>query len=200
MLATIYDPLVWALTAGRVGRLRRATLAAGGVGPGDDVLDAGCGSGALAVAARTTAGPHARVVGMDSSAPMRARARQRSDRAGANIELIEGRAEHLPFPDASFDVIVLSLVLHYLPPDQAAQAIGEARRVLREGGRAVIVDFGRSRGVGSRLRAHLMLHGSAAADAPDLGALLSAAGLAEVSSQPSPVPALQIVRATRREH
>jgi len=199
LLEKVYDPLVWALSAGRVGSLQRATLTAGGVGPGADVLDVGCGTGGLVVAARQAAGPGARVVGLDASAAMRAKARRRGIRSGVEVELIEGRVECLPFPDGCFDVVSLSLVLHYLAADQAAQAIGEARRVLRTGGRVVVVDFGRSRGVRSRLRAHLMLHGAVAASAPDLGTLLSGAGLAEVSSWPSPLPALQIVAGTRRE-
>lgn len=200
MLATIYDPLVWVLCAGRERAVRRATLAAGGVGPGDAVLDVGCGTGALVVAARELTGPGVRVVGMDPSVPMLARARRRGNRAGVHVELVDGEAGELPFPEASFDVVMLSLVMHYLSPDQKTQAAGEARRVLREGGRAVVVDFGRSHGTLGRLQAHLMLHGGVAANAPDLGALLSAAGLAEVSRQPSPIGALHIVRGTRRDH
>jgi ubiquinone/menaquinone biosynthesis C-methylase UbiE len=196
----IYDPLVWVLSAGRVDALRRATLAAAGLGRGGDVLDAGCGTGALTVAARELAGPHARVVGLDASASMRARTRRRATGTGTKVELVAGRAEWLPFPDASFDVVVLSLVLHHLPPDRAAQAIAEACRVLRDGGRVVVVDFGRSRDAVGRLRAHLMLHGGSAASALDLGALLAAGGLSDVVPQPSPVPALNIVRATRRDH
>lgn len=196
MIASIYDPLVWALTTGRVGALRRATLAT--VRPGDDVLDVGCATGALTVAAWKAGGERTRVAGVDASAPMLARARRRAARAGADIELVLGRAERLPFPDACFDVVVLSLGLHYLPADRASQAIAQAHRVLRDGGRAVVVDFGRSTGVGTRLRAHLMLHGDTAASAPDLGALLSAGGFTDVRAQPSPVSALAIARGTHR--
>lgn len=115
LLATIYDPLLWVLTAGRGGALRRATLAAGCVGLGDAVLDVGCGTGSLVVAARETTGPDARLVGMDTSASMRDRARRRCDRAGARVELVDGQAQQLPFPDASFDVVVFSLVMQAHP-------------------------------------------------------------------------------------
>jgi ubiquinone/menaquinone biosynthesis C-methylase UbiE len=199
VLAMIYDPLVWVLSAGREGALRRATLAAGRIAAGDAVLDAACGTGRLAVAARAVVGSTAPVVGLDHSAAMRARARRRSDRAGADLEVTDGDVGRLPFPDARFDVVVLSLVLHELTPDQAARAIDEARRVLRDGGRVVVVDFVRSHGAMGRLRAHLMLHGAIAAGAPDLGALLAAGGLAQVSNVPSPIAALQIARGTHRE-
>lgn len=195
-----YDPLVWVLGLGRAKALRQATLGAAQVSPGDAVLDAGCGTGGLAVAARAVTGPTSRVVGMDSSVAMLARARRRSDRAQARVELVEGQVTRLPFPDGCFDVVMLSLVMHYLTPDQATLAIREAGRVLREGGRVVVVDFGRSHGPLDRLRAHLMLHGAVASRAPDLAALLSGGGLAEVSLQPGPLAALQIVRGTRHDH
>ena len=199
MLAMFYDPLVWVLGLGRVNALRQATLNAAQVSASDAVLDAGCGTGGLAVAARAATGPTSRVVGVDASVAMLARARRRSDRAHAQVELVEGSVVALPFPDGGFDVVLLSLVMHYLTPDQAAQAVAEARRVLREGGRVVVVDFGRSHGAIGRLRAHLMLHGAVASKAPDLGELLSGAGLAEVSARPSPLGALQIVRGIRRD-
>jgi len=95
---------------------------------------------------------------------------------------------------------VFSLVMHYLTAEEKTRAIGEARRVLREGGRVVLVDFGRSDSRLTRLNQHLMLHGGVASRAPDLGALLLDGGLAEVSSQSSPLAALQIVRGTRRDY
>ena len=196
MLATIYDPLVWVLTAGRVGALRRATLSAAGVRPGDDVLDVGCGTGALVVRVREVVRPDARVAGLDTSRPMLARAQRRARRAGVKIELVAGRAEELPFPDASFDIVLLSLVLHHLPASHRAQAITEAARVLRAGGRVVVVEFARSTGTGSRLRAHALLHGSTAASAVDPAVQLTAGGFTDVSLPPCPVPALGIARAS----
>jgi ubiquinone/menaquinone biosynthesis C-methylase UbiE len=197
VLATVYDPLVRMLGAGREPALRRATLAAGGVSGGHDLLDVGCGTGALLVAAHEIAAPGARLVGLDRSAAMLAAARRRSDRAGAAVELVEGEATRLPFPDACFDVVFLSLVMHYLSLDQKLSAAGEARRVVRPGGTVVVVDFGRPDGAHGRLHALLLLHGRAAAAAPDLVALLSRAGLEQVARRPSPIGPLHIVRGVR---
>lgn len=196
-LATIYDPLARVLGLGREPALRRATLAAAGAAAGDHLLDVGCATGPLLVAARGLTGPGARLVGLDRSAAMLARARRRCDRAGVDAELVEGDAGQLPFPDASFDVVLLSLVMHYLSPEQKEQAVAEARRVLRVDGRVVIVDFGRPDGALGRLGAHLMLHGGVAQASPDLAALLRAGGLDGVSRQPSPIGPLHIVRGVR---
>ncbi|MFC0040042.1 methyltransferase domain-containing protein [Actinomadura rayongensis] len=192
MLASLYGPLVAVLTLGRAGSLRAATLAAAGVGPGDDVLDVGCATGQLTGAARAAVGEDARVTGLDASAAMLDRARARTGRA----EFVQGEAQRLPFPTASFDVVVLSLVLHYLDREQAAAALAEARRVLRPGGRAVVVDFARAGSAAGHVRAHLMLHGRAAATAPDHAALLTASGLTDVRAAPCPVKALAITRGT----
>ncbi|MEO3855520.1 class I SAM-dependent methyltransferase [Acrocarpospora sp. B8E8] len=197
MIDAIYDPLVWVLTTGRVHALRRAILAAAALQPGEDLLDVGCATGALTAAARELGGNTSRVVGVDISEPMLVRARRRAARAGADVDFTSGRAEKLPFPDDCFDAVVLSLVVHCMSADQATQAVTEARRVLRHGGRAVIADFGRSTGAASRLRAHLMLHGGVAASAPDLGALLSAGEFTDVRTQRSPISALTIARGTR---
>jgi ubiquinone/menaquinone biosynthesis C-methylase UbiE len=197
MLAAVYDPLVWVLTTGRASRLRQATLAAARIGPGDDVLDVGCATGPLTAAARVVVGGDARVAGVDSSEPMLARARRRTARAGTEIEFLSGQVEQLPFPDGSFDVVMLSLVLHYLPPEGMARALAEARRVLRCGGRIVVVDFARTATPGGRLRAHVMLHGAAAATAPDPGELLMAAGFGEVGPAPCPLTALTIAQGVR---
>jgi SAM-dependent methyltransferase len=63
---------------------------------------------------------------------MRARAEQAARRARVAVEVVDGRAEALPFPDATFDTVVASLVLCTVP--DPAQALAEARRVLRPGG------------------------------------------------------------------
>lgn len=197
MIDVIYDPLVWVLSAGRARAYRRALLTSAELRPGDDLLDVGCATGALTVEAREMIGSTSRVAGVDISEPMLARARRRAARAGVNVEFASGPAEELPFSDGSFDVFVMSLAVHYMSPDQRTRAVAEAHRVLRAGGRAVIADFGQSTGAGSRLRAHLMLHGGVAASAPDLGAMLSAGEFTDVKTRPSPISAVTIARGTR---
>ncbi|MDR2998129.1 MAG: methyltransferase domain-containing protein [Microbacterium sp.] len=97
---------------------------------GRRILDAGCGSGPLSAALRERG---AEMTGIDGSPAMLDLARAR---LGADVPLqLADLAEPLPFPDDSFDDVVASLVLHYLP-DWAA-ALAELRRVLKPGGRLI---------------------------------------------------------------
>jgi len=100
------------------------------LGAGLSVLDLGCGPGNLLERLEG-----ARVVGLDLSDYLLAQARARvAGRAG--FEVLKGDAEHLPFPDASFDRIVCSEVLEHIEKPDAAMR--EMRRVARPGARVVI--------------------------------------------------------------
>jgi ubiquinone/menaquinone biosynthesis C-methylase UbiE len=86
--------------------------------------------------------PDLNLTGIDLSSAMLDVARQRAAELGRDVELREGDAHHLPFDDASFDTVVCTLSLCNIPdPDQA---VAEMRRVLRPGGRLVLVDHVRS--------------------------------------------------------
>jgi len=100
-----------------------------------DALDAGCGTGFLAfeLAAR---GHH--VTGVDFAPAMIAEARRKSAECGVSIRLEEADAEQLPFPPGSFDLAISRHLLWTLPHPEAA--IDEWIRVLRPGGRLVVVD------------------------------------------------------------
>lgn len=78
------------------------------------------------------------LAGVDLSSGMLAKARAEADRLGRPVELREGDAQHLPFPDSGFDTVVCTLALCSIP-DQAA-ALAQMRRVLRPGGRLLLVD------------------------------------------------------------
>lgn len=111
-------------------------LAALGAAATGRVLDVACGPGVVACAVAKTA---AEVVGLDATEAMLDRARRRAAEADlANATFQTGDAENLPFEDGSFDGVVTRLSLHHFA--DPAKAVGEMRRVLKPGGRAVIVD------------------------------------------------------------
>jgi ubiquinone/menaquinone biosynthesis C-methylase UbiE len=79
-----------------------------------------------------------RLTGIDVSPEMLALARERADRLGLDVTLREADAQALPFPDASFDTVVCTLGLCSIPDDR--RAIAEMKRVLRPGGRVLLLD------------------------------------------------------------
>jgi SAM-dependent methyltransferase len=114
---------------------RQETLRALELFPGASILDVGSGTGAFLIdAARSVA--DVRAVGIDSSAALTEAGHSRAEAAGVKIELIVGDAEHLEFPDASFDRINCSRVLQHLEHPDAA--VKEMARVLAPGGRMAI--------------------------------------------------------------
>jgi SAM-dependent methyltransferase len=94
----------------------------------DAVLEIGAGTGRNLPLYRTAT----RVVALEPGPGMRARANHAAQAARVPVEVIDGTAEHPPFPDAAFDTVVASLVLCTVP--DLAQTLAEARRVLRPGG------------------------------------------------------------------
>ncbi len=106
--------------------------ATAGVAPGHTVLDVGCGTGALTVAVAEMARPDGTVVGLDPNPEMLAVAR----RQPGNITWVEGRAEALPFEDASFDAVVSQFAMMFF--EDRPLALREMMRVLKPGGRMAV--------------------------------------------------------------
>ncbi len=105
--------------------------------PAVDVVDIGCGEGYLTLEAARWA---RRVVGVDRSAAVLTRARQLAERRRvANVTWKRGDMDKVPLPDASVDVALLSQTLHHA--SDPGRAIHEAARVLRPGGRVIILDL-----------------------------------------------------------
>ena len=124
--------------AGRdMARRRKLVAEALAAGPGDRILDVGCGPGFYVPDLLERVGSRGAVVGVDGSASMLELAARRSE-GSENVEFHEADATALPVDDASFDAALSVQVLEYVADIPAALA--EIRRALRPGGRAVIWD------------------------------------------------------------
>lgn len=177
--ALAYDLLLWLLTRGRERAFRERLVDLARLGPEESVLDVGCGTGTLAIAAERRVGPAGRVMGIDPSPEMIRRARRKARRVAPEVTFAIGAAERLPLPDAAFDAVLAVAVLHHLPGAVRPGAIGEMRRVLKPGGRLLVVDFGGPAAGRRSWIAHLGHH--ARFDLREVVPLLAAAGLAEVA-------------------
>lgn len=147
--ARFYDLVAWAFMLGREPAFRERVLELARLTPGESVLDIGCGTGTLAIRARARVGPTGSVSGIDASPEMIARATVKAEKAGVNADFTRAVVEALPFVNARFDAVLSTLMLHHLPPPVRQQCAREIRRVLKPGGRVVIVDFGAA-GVGAK--------------------------------------------------
>jgi ubiquinone/menaquinone biosynthesis C-methylase UbiE len=137
-----YDLLLRVLWGGAEAAYREKVIELARLQPGETVLDVGCGTGTLAIAAGRRVGPAGRVHGIDASPAMIARARRKAAAARVAVVFKTAIAEVLPFADATFDAVVSTTVLHCLPDAARRQSVAEMRRVLKPGGRLLAVDFG----------------------------------------------------------
>src|SRR5688572_28518757 len=156
--ARYYDLLAWLLTLGREPAFRARLVDLASLEPGEKVLDVGCGTGTLAIAAKRRVGAAGTVYGIDASPEMIAQARRKAMKADVDVVFQAGIVEALPFPDAHFDVVLSTLMLHHLPRAVREQCAREMRRVLKPGGRLLAVDFatpaGQRKGVLARFHRH----------------------------------------------
>ena len=111
----------------------------GRLAAGERVLDLGCGAGTDSLVAAQMVGAAGRVTGIDMTVEMLAKARAAAaEMAVTNVEFVEAEAEHLPFPDESFDVLISNGVIDLIPDKDAVFV--EIYRVLRPGGRMQVAD------------------------------------------------------------
>jgi ubiquinone/menaquinone biosynthesis C-methylase UbiE len=174
-----YDMLAWLLTHGREKAFRRRIIELANLHGGESILDVGCGTGTLViVAAGAHRGAGRRIVGVDASPEMIARARRKAAKARVDVAFEQAAAEALPFADGSFDVCFSTLMLHHLPRPVRAQCLSEVRRVLQPNGLFVAVDFGRPQGRHGLL-AHFHRHGHVVLT--DVAAMVGECGLTVTS-------------------
>jgi ubiquinone/menaquinone biosynthesis C-methylase UbiE len=178
--AASYDLLVWLFTLGRERAFRETLLRLARLEPGESVLDVGCGTGTLAIAAKRQVGTTGTVYGIDPSPEMLARASKKARKAGVEVIFTKAAGQALPFPDAQFDVVLSTLMLHHLSRKGRQQCAGEIRRILRPGGRVLAVDFGASARERRGFLSHFHRHGHVKLH--NIDALLSEAGLSMVAS------------------
>lgn len=177
-----YDLFVNLFTLGQMRAVRRKTVDLARIGPGERVLDVGCGTGDLTLVAASRAGARGEVVGIDASPEMIEVARGKTTRKGAAARFEIALIEQIPFPDVYFDAVLSSLMLHHLPGDLKQRGLAEVYRVLKPGGRVLVVDI-RSRPTGIAKSVLAMSgHGHSQRQTGNLQAVLSEGRFTDVAT------------------
>ena len=113
-LLPLYDLMTKLMGADRA---RRRLLDQAQIRPGHRILDIGCGTGSLLIQLKSLY-PRTDVVGLDPDPKALARARRKAARAAVSIHLDQGFGDELPYPEASFDRVLSSLMFHHIPSDE----------------------------------------------------------------------------------
>jgi demethylmenaquinone methyltransferase/2-methoxy-6-polyprenyl-1,4-benzoquinol methylase len=140
-IAGVYDVMNSAMSAGLHHQWRQRAVDRAEVRPGSDALDVACGTGDLALELRRRIGADGRVVGCDFSERMLELARAKSGEHGLAVEFGWADALDLPYGDASFDTVTIGFGARNLA--DLDRGIAEMARVLRPGGRLVILEITR---------------------------------------------------------
>jgi len=194
ILLPAYDPImrVFGFTRALQPLVDQAELL-----PHHTVLDIGCGTGALDLLIKQ-AHPDVTLTAIDPDPRALERARRKAERAGLAIRFDRGFADALPYPDAAFDRVFSSMMLHHVPRREKAGVLSDVRRVLRPGGRLELLDF--AGGTHSFLTQ--VLHGRTASDSANARLLdrMQNAGFAtcrRVATRSTPFGALAYYQASR---
>jgi arsenite methyltransferase len=163
-------------------------LAIASLCPGQTVLDLGSGAGFDCFLAAKAVGPSGRVIGVDMTPEMLAKARRNAANGGfQNVEFRMGEIEHLPVANSSVDVIISNCVIN-LSPDKRS-VVEEAFRVLKPGGRLAISDVIATQELPEDVRTDLALHSACVAGATpihELRKILANAGFRDVRVEEKP--------------
>ena len=135
-----YELILWVITRGKEKAFRGFVADVAGLQSGEAVLDVGCGTGTQALVAKKYVGETGHVSGIEPSLEMVTYARRKATRHHLAVDIQPGVIERLDYPDHSFDVVLCIIVMHHMPDQTKLQGIKEMARVLKPGGRLLVVD------------------------------------------------------------
>jgi len=199
-----YDSYMRKVTFGRERTLRETTVSLAQVKPGDCVLEVGCGTGTLTLAAKRQAGPSGKAFGIDVIPGMIELSQRKAAQANEDVTFQLGSIDDIPFSANQFDVVMCSFMIFHMSEMMRRKGIAEIYRVLKPQGRLLVLDLALPTQPLPRTIARMLLGGMLQHDLRELRPLMEASGFSDVEIAPVKfrilgLSVLSFVRGTARK-
>ena len=175
-----YDSYMKWMTLGRERALREMTVSLAQVKPGDCVLEVGCGTGTLTLAAKRQAGPSGKVYGIDVIPGMIELSRRKAAQAQVDVTFQLGSIDDIPFPANQFDVVLCSFMIFHMSDMVRRKGMPEIYRVLKPQGRLLVLDLALPTQPLPKAIARALFGGMLQHDLRELLPLMEASGISDI--------------------
>lgn len=197
-----YDKYMNTITLGREDALRTMTVTLAQVKPGDCVLEIGCATGTLSLAAKRQAGPTGSVFGIDIIPGMIEVSQKKAAQAKLDVVFQLGSIDNIPFPNDNFDVVMCSFMIFHMSEKVRNKGIEEIYRVLKPQGKLLVLDLALPTQPASRRILKLLLGFMLKHDLKELQPIMESSGFSQIEIAQAKfrvlgLPLLSFVRGTK---
>ena len=197
-----YDLYMKRITLGREEALRKMTVNLAQIKTGDSVLEIGCATGTLSLAAKRRAGQKGSVFGIDIIPGMIEVSRKKAAEAKLDVTFQLGNIEDIPFPNEHFDVVMCSFMIFHMSEKVRNKGIKEIFRVLKPKGKLLVLDLALPQKTVSRTILKLFLGFMLKHDLNELRPIMDSSGFSQIEISQAKyrvigLPILSYVRGTK---
>ena len=180
-----YDSYMKKMTLGRERALRDETVNLAQVKAGDCILEIGCGTGTLTLAAKRKAGPSGKAFGIDIIPGMIEASQRKAAEANEDITFRSGSIDDIPFPTNQFDVVMCSFMIFHMSETTRRKGIAEIHRVLKPQGRLLVLDMALPAQPLPRAIAKMLFGGMLEHNLQELRPLMETSGFSDIEIAPA---------------
>jgi ubiquinone/menaquinone biosynthesis C-methylase UbiE len=197
-----YDLYMKRITLGREEDLRKMTVNLAHIKTGDNVLEIGCATGTLSLAAKRQAGQEGNVFGIDIIPGMIEVSKKKAAEAKLDVTFQLGNIEDIPFPNEHFDVVMCSFMIFHMSEKVRNKGIEEIFRVLKSKGSLLVLDLALPPNKVSRTILKLFLGFMLKHDLNELRPIMESSGFSQIEISQAKyrvigLPILSYVRGTK---